>query len=83
MKKQFIVLLFALPICLVAGAWPEVSHGHGAATVTLKSYAWAMLLNSYQSLNKLPESGTLLALGACCFVLAWFLRRRWMRSQAD
>lgn len=82
MKRQLMVLLFALPVCLIAGAWPSVKSGHQAAPVALKSHAGAMLLSLYHSLPQLPEAVSLLILGACCFVLAWLLHRRWVKAQS-
>lgn len=81
MKRQFMVLLIALPVCLVAGAWPAVTAHHSLAAVSFTEQAWAMLLSLYHSIAQLPETGTLLALAACCFVMAGWLYRRWTRSQ--
>ena len=83
MKRQLIVLLLALPLSLIAGAWSEVSRSHGNTAASFTTHAWAMVVGFYHSLARLPESGTLMALGACCFVLAWLLYRRWMKAQSE
>jgi len=83
MKRQLIVLLLALPLALIAGAWSEVSRGHGDSAATFTTQAWATVVGFYHSLASLPESGTLLVLGACCFMLAWLLYRRWMKAQSE
>jgi hypothetical protein len=82
MKRQFMVLLLAIPVCMVAGGWAAATSSRGAASFSLSGQAWAMLLGLYHSVAQLPEAGTLLVLGAGCFILAWLLHRRWNKTQA-
>lgn len=82
MKRQFMILLLAVPVCMVAGAWATVSSAHGQAAFTFSGQVWAMLLSFYHAVAQLPEAGRLLVLGFGCFLLAWLLHRRLSRTQA-